>query len=56
MPFGNHLYNFSGTNEPDPSLDTTEFLNVLRSKCNETHALSTSALGYTSHNSPNLLP
>ncbi|RHN58645.1 putative peroxidase [Medicago truncatula] len=52
--FENCLYNFSGTNEPDPSLDT-QFLNVLRSKCNETDALSTSASAYSSHASPSSL-
>ncbi|CAL5210708.1 unnamed protein product [Lathyrus oleraceus] len=52
--FKNRLYNFSGTNEPDPSLDT-EFLNVLRSRCNETDALSTSTSAYTSHTSPSSL-
>lgn len=46
--FQNRLYNFSGTNEPDPSLDI-EFLNELRSRCSNTDALSTSASGYTSH-------
>ncbi|KAI8544439.1 hypothetical protein RHMOL_Rhmol08G0296900 [Rhododendron molle] len=29
----NRLYNFDGTNEPDPTLDT-DFLNHLRSRCN----------------------
>ncbi|XP_058732559.1 putative Peroxidase 48 [Vicia villosa] len=52
--FKNRLYNFSGTNEPDPSLDT-EFLNVLRSRCNETDAMSTSTSAYASHASPSSL-
>ncbi|CAK8574761.1 unnamed protein product [Lathyrus sativus] len=52
--FKNRLYNFNGTNEPDPSLDT-EFLNVLRSRCNETDALSTSTSAYTSPTSPSSL-
>ncbi|CAI8601175.1 unnamed protein product [Vicia faba] len=52
--FKNRLYNFSGTNEPDPSLDP-EFLNVLRSRCNEVDALSTSTSAYTSHTSPSSL-
>ncbi|KAL3631891.1 hypothetical protein CASFOL_024875 [Castilleja foliolosa] len=34
----NRLYNFSGT-EPDPSIDT-EFLDLLRSKCNHSHPSS----------------
>ncbi|KAK9281275.1 hypothetical protein L1049_004172 [Liquidambar formosana] len=34
--FQNRLYNFGGTYEPDPSLDI-EFLNLLRSKCNNSH-------------------
>jgi peroxidase len=33
----------------------TEFLNVLRSRCNETDALSNSASGYTSHASSSSL-
>ncbi|KAF8025574.1 hypothetical protein BT93_F2420 [Corymbia citriodora subsp. variegata] len=32
--FQSRLYNFSGTNEPDPSLDVG-FLNLMRFKCNE---------------------
>ncbi|XP_045830224.1 putative Peroxidase 48 [Trifolium pratense] len=52
--FENHLYNLSGTNKPDPSMNT-EFLNVLRSRCNETDALSISASGYTSHASSSSL-
>ncbi|KZV56100.1 Peroxidase 48-like [Dorcoceras hygrometricum] len=36
--FHNRLYNFSGTDGPDPSLDT-EFLEQLRSKCNRSHAM-----------------
>ncbi|KAJ1388783.1 Secretory peroxidase [Sesbania bispinosa] len=48
--FQNRLYNFSGTNEPDPSLDI-EFLNLLRSRCNHTDASSSPASGYTSHGS-----
>lgn len=52
--FKNRLYNFSGTNEPDPSLDT-EFLNVLRSRCNETDAMSTSKSAYAYHASPSSL-
>ncbi|PSR96123.1 Peroxidase [Actinidia chinensis var. chinensis] len=30
------LYNFDGTDKPDPTLDT-EFLNLLRSRCNNNH-------------------
>ncbi|KAK2432558.1 putative Peroxidase [Trifolium repens] len=52
--FENRLYNLSGTNKPDPSMNT-EFLNVLRSRCNETDALSNSASGYTSHASSSSL-
>lgn len=39
--FFNRLYNFSGTQGPDPSIDT-EFLNFLRSKCNRSHSSSSS--------------
>ncbi|XP_019443434.1 PREDICTED: putative Peroxidase 48 [Lupinus angustifolius] len=52
--FQDRLYNFTGTNEPDPSLDT-EFLKLLRSTCNHTNALSSSALGHSSHGSPSSL-
>ncbi|KAI3455427.1 hypothetical protein Pfo_012090 [Paulownia fortunei] len=37
--FFNRLYNFSGTDGPDPSIDT-EFLGLLRSKCNSSHPSS----------------
>ncbi|KAL7180186.1 hypothetical protein ACSBR1_043415 [Camellia fascicularis] len=40
----NRLYNFGGTNEPDPTLDP-QFLDLLRSKCNDSHtSLSPSPL------------
>ncbi|XP_027344912.1 putative Peroxidase 48 [Abrus precatorius] len=48
--FQNRLYNFNGTNEPDPSLDT-EFLNLLRSRCSSSNASSSSASSYTFHGS-----
>ncbi|CAL5361370.1 unnamed protein product [Camellia sinensis] len=32
----NRLYNFGGTDEPDPTLDP-QFLDLLRSKCNDSH-------------------
>ncbi|KAL2516166.1 Peroxidase superfamily protein [Forsythia ovata] len=48
--FFNRLYNFSGTQGPDPSIDT-EFLSFLRSKCNRSHT-STSPLSI----SPSLSP
>ncbi|XP_050231807.1 putative Peroxidase 48 [Mercurialis annua] len=35
--FEDRLYNFSGTNKPDPSVDSL-FLNFLRSKCNRSDA------------------
>lgn len=38
----NRLYNFSGTDEPDPSVET-RFLNLMRSKCNNTHTFSFSS-------------
>ncbi|KAK3028335.1 hypothetical protein RJ639_037797 [Escallonia herrerae] len=44
--FLNRLYNFDGTDEPDPTMDI-EFLNLLRSKCNNSH-LSTSSSSPTS--------
>ncbi|XP_015938266.1 putative Peroxidase 48 [Arachis duranensis] len=44
--FKNRLYNFSGTNEPDPSIEV-EFLNLLKSRCSASSPSSTS--GYTSH-------
>ncbi|KAL3824358.1 hypothetical protein ACJIZ3_020387 [Penstemon smallii] len=37
--FSNRLYNFSGTDVPDPSIDT-EFLDILRSKCNTSNPTS----------------
>ncbi|KAG8379951.1 hypothetical protein BUALT_Bualt07G0143000 [Buddleja alternifolia] len=40
--FYNRLYNFSETNEADPSIDT-EFLELLRSKCNHSHSSSSSS-------------
>ncbi|XP_073015915.1 putative Peroxidase 48 [Primulina eburnea] len=40
--FHNRLYNFSGTDGPDPSLDT-EFLELLRSTCNQSHAMPASS-------------
>ncbi|GMQ08653.1 hypothetical protein CsSME_00052281 [Camellia sinensis var. sinensis] len=40
----NRLYNFGGTDEPDPTLDP-QFLDLLRSKCNDSHtSLSPSPL------------
>ncbi|XP_027124480.2 putative Peroxidase 48 [Coffea arabica] len=36
----NRLYNFGGTNRPDPSIDP-EFLNLLRSQCKSNHVSST---------------
>ncbi|MED6125732.1 hypothetical protein PIB30_071464 [Stylosanthes scabra] len=44
--FNNRLYNFSGTNEPDPSIEV-EFLNLLRSRCSASSP--SSASGYASH-------
>ena len=38
----NRLYNFSGTDGPDPSVET-RFLNLMRSKCNNTHTSSSSS-------------
>ncbi|XP_065865084.1 putative Peroxidase 48 [Euphorbia lathyris] len=38
----NRIYNFSGTNKPDPSLDP-KFLNELRSSCNGNHSSFTPA-------------
>ncbi|XP_021628458.1 putative Peroxidase 48 [Manihot esculenta] len=35
--FRNRLYNYNGTNKPDPSLDT-QFLNMLRFICNNSSA------------------
>ncbi|CAN4088996.1 unnamed protein product [Withania somnifera] len=35
--FINRLYNFSGTNSPDPSMDS-EFMSLLKSKCHTSHA------------------
>ncbi|KAL5576428.1 hypothetical protein UlMin_018127 [Ulmus minor] len=35
--FENRLYNFAGTNEPDPSLDPG-FLDLLRTRCKNTHS------------------
>ncbi|KAK6148851.1 hypothetical protein DH2020_016376 [Rehmannia glutinosa] len=46
--FFNRLYNFSGTDGPDPSIDN-EFLNLLRSTCNHSHPSSSSS-------SPSLSP
>ncbi|XP_075490586.1 LOW QUALITY PROTEIN: putative Peroxidase 48 [Primulina tabacum] len=40
--FHNRLYNFSGTDGPDSSLDT-EFLELLRSTCNQSHAMPASS-------------
>lgn len=51
--FQDRLYNFNGTNEPDPTLDI-EFLNVLRSRCsndNTSASSSTSASEYSYHGS-----
>ncbi|KAM7475971.1 hypothetical protein LguiB_023214 [Lonicera macranthoides] len=48
--FVDRLYNFSGNNEPDPSIDI-EFLKVLRAKCN--NSLSAS---HDSSPSPSLSP
>ncbi|KAI6690034.1 hypothetical protein NL676_026862 [Syzygium grande] len=39
--FQSRLYNFSGTNKPDPSLDVG-FLNLMRSKCNNSLSASPS--------------
>ncbi|KAM7254381.1 hypothetical protein ACFE04_003761 [Oxalis oulophora] len=42
-PFFHHrLYNFAGTNQPDPSLDSS-FLEEMRSMCNRSHTSSSSA-------------
>ncbi|KAJ7951776.1 Peroxidase [Quillaja saponaria] len=49
--FQNRLYNFSGTNVPDPSLDIG-FLDLLRSRCNGIHASFSSSLPYSSGSSP----
>ncbi|KAL6994749.1 peroxidase [Sarracenia purpurea var. burkii] len=35
----NRLYNFDGTHNPDPTIDI-QFLNLLRSRCNNSHASS----------------
>ncbi|TQD77694.1 hypothetical protein C1H46_036755, partial [Malus baccata] len=40
--FENHLYNFSGSRKPDPSLDV-EFLHLMRSRCNYSHSTPASA-------------
>ncbi|XP_051136038.1 putative Peroxidase 48 [Andrographis paniculata] len=48
--FSDRLYNFSGTNRPDPSIDTN-FLNILRSICNNNQSISSSKLSSTSSSS-----
>ncbi|XWS11917.1 hypothetical protein CRYUN_Cryun37aG0046400 [Craigia yunnanensis] len=40
--FRNRLYNFGGTDEPDPTLDS-EFLNRMRSKCPKSHSSTSPA-------------
>ncbi|KAF2323358.1 hypothetical protein GH714_034831 [Hevea brasiliensis] len=40
--FENRLYNFGGTNKPDPSLDP-QFLNQIRSRCNNSNVSVTPA-------------
>ncbi|XP_057969333.1 putative Peroxidase 48 [Malania oleifera] len=54
--FHNRLYNFDGTEKPDPSLDT-DFLNFMREKCDNSYvrsspASSPSALSPSFENSP----
>ncbi|XP_073128708.1 putative Peroxidase 48 [Henckelia pumila] len=49
--FFNRLYNFSGTDGPDPSLDT-EFLEQLRSTCNRSHVLPSPSPSPSSSPSP----
>ncbi|CAK9185679.1 unnamed protein product [Ilex paraguariensis] len=53
--FLNRLYNFAGTDEPDPSMDT-EFLALLRSRCNNSHASSSPSSSPSSSSSPSLSP
>ncbi|KAL9156825.1 hypothetical protein ABFS82_09G104800 [Erythranthe guttata] len=58
--FNERLFNFKGSNAPDPSIDA-EFLGVLRSKCNSSHSRSASqsASAYYSpyySSSPSLSP
>ena len=40
--FQNRLYNFGGTDEPDPTLDS-EFLNQMRSKCPKSYSSTSPA-------------
>ncbi|XP_073316851.1 putative Peroxidase 48 [Primulina huaijiensis] len=49
--FHSRLYNFSGTDGPDPSLDT-EFLELLRSTCNQSHAMPAPSPSPSSSSSP----
>ncbi|PKH47866.1 hypothetical protein CRG98_050416, partial [Punica granatum] len=41
--FEDRLYNFSGTNRPDPSLES-RFLNLMRSRCSKFHSASSPKL------------
>ncbi|XP_059645649.1 putative Peroxidase 48 [Cornus florida] len=51
--FLNRLYNFNGTGKPDPSVDI-EFLEVLRSRCNNSHIPSSPSASPSS--TPSALP
>ncbi|XP_058192466.1 putative Peroxidase 48 [Rhododendron vialii] len=54
--FLSRLYNFDRTDEPDPTLDI-EFLNLLRSRCNNNHTSSSPSLSPSPSSScPSLSP